>query len=442
MQNKFLFLKEFLTKGIWSIKLSGIDKKKAAVIKVIRVIILSIRGFTQDRIQLRSSALTLYTLMSVVPVLALGFGIAKGFGYEKYLKSEMLKKFDNYQEVVNKLIEFATKLLERTQGGLVAGVGLMLLLWTVMKVFINIEISFNDIWQIKKARTLSRKFSDYLSMMVISPILFLASSTSNVFIHQTLSNINERFALFGYISPIFFFLLKLVPYVLIILLFTMVYVIMPNTKVKFKNGMIGGTIAGIAFILTQWVYVNFQVGVSKNNAIYGSFAALPLFIFWVQISWLIVLLGAKIAYAAQNVEMYEFENETTHMSDYSKRILAILMLNRLIKNFTQGLPALTSKELSEELKIPIRMINSVLFDLKKCHLVSEILTENTKTNAFQPAQYIERYSIKFVMENLDMLGEEYITLEDSEITQKIITSHQAFYKQIEQCPENLLIKNL
>jgi membrane protein len=442
MLKKILFFRDFATKGIWSIQLSEIDKKKASIIKAIRIAILSIRGITEDKIQLRSSALTLFTLLSVVPVLALGFGIAKGFGYDKFLQSELLTKFDNYQDIVNKLIEFATKLLERTQGGLIAGIGLLVLFWTVMKVFINIESSFNDIWQIKKARPFARKFSDYLSMMLISPILFISASTSNVFIHQKLTSINEKVTIVGYISPFIFFVLKLVPYFLIILLFTLVYMIMPNTKVKFKSALTGGVISGIAFLLTQWVYVNFQIGVSQYNAIYGSFAALPLFIIWVQISWLILLLGAKISYSTQNVEMYEFETETMYMSAYSRRILALLIVNRIIQNFTKGIHPLTAKELSAELKIPIRMINSILTDLKNSRILSEVLTNNPKNTAYQPAQNIENYTIKFVMECLDRHGEEYLSQSDSEITKKIVDAHEKFYKHIENSSDNILIKDL
>jgi membrane protein len=442
MNQNLKFIINFITKGIWSIQARELNKRMASIIKGVRIFILSVRGFTEDKIQLRASALTLYTLLSVVPILALGFGIAKGFGMDAYLKKQLVNNLENNQEFLTKAIDFANNLLVRTKGGLVAGIGLLILFWTVIKVFINIESSFNDIWQIKKSRSFARKFSDYLSLMFISPVLFISASASNVFIYQTLHNIDDRIKIIGYVSPFIFFFLKLIPYFLIIVLFTLVYIIMPNTKVNFKAGLTGGIFAGIVFLLVQWIYVKGQIGVSQYNAIYGSFAALPLFIIWVQLSWQIVLLGAKISYSTQNIEMYEFETETIHMNDYSRRNLSIQIVHRIIDNFKEGLKPLTPKELSEELHIPIRMINAVLSDLVKCRILSEVITENPKITAFQPAQYIDRITVKFIIESLDRLGETYIAQEDSELTQKIITIQENMYKHMESHPDNILIKNL
>jgi membrane protein len=442
MHKKIFFIWEFLTKGIWSLRLNDLNPNLARIFRTLRIIILSIRGIYEDKIQLRSSALTLYSLLSVVPILALGFGIAKGFGMDTYLQNQVQATLAGHQDIIDQVILFANKMLDKTKGGLVAGIGLIVLFWTVMKVFINIENSFNDIWHIKKPRTFVRKFTDYLSMMFISPILFVSASASNVFIAQTLNNIDDRVAIIGVVSPLLFFFLKLVPYFLIILLFTLVYIIMPNTRVNFKSGLAGGIVAGIIFLITQFFYVKFQIGVSQYNAIYGSFAALPLFIIWIQISWLIVLFGAEISFATQNVEMYEFETETVQMSDYSRRILCILVLHRIIINFKGGIKPLTAKELSGELRIPIRMINALTNDLKKCHILSEVLTDNPKITAFQPARYIDSFSVKSIMESLDKLGETYIAQEDSEITKKIIAIQESFYQQLESAPENSLIKNL
>jgi membrane protein len=442
MNQKLNFLINFITKGIWSIQARELNKRMASILKGIRIFILSVRGFTEDKIQLRASALTLYTLLSVVPIFALGFGIAKGFGMDAYLKKQLVNNLESNQEFLTKVIDFANNLLERTKGGLVAGIGLLILFWTVIKVFINIESSFNDIWQIKKSRSFARKFSDYLSLMFISPVLFISASASNVFIYETLHSVDDRVKIIGYVSPLIFFLLKLIPYFLIIVLFTLVYIIMPNTKVNFKAGLTGGIFAGIVFLLVQWIYVKGQIGVSQYNAIYGSFAALPLFIIWIQLSWQIVLLGAKISYSTQNIEMYEFETETIHMNDYSRRNLSIQIVHRIIDNFKEGLKPLTPKELSEELHIPIRMINAVLSDLVKCRILSEVITANPKITAFQPAQYIDRITVKFIIESLDRLGETYIAQEDSELTQKIITIQENMYKHMESHPDNILIKNL
>ncbi|MDP4207790.1 MAG: YihY/virulence factor BrkB family protein [Bacteroidota bacterium] len=442
MLNKIFFLQEFLTKGIWSLRLSELPERKARVIKAIRIFLIGIRGVNEDQIQHRASALTLYSITSVVPVLAMGFGIAKGFGFDKKLEKLVYEKLEGYEDLADKLITFSHSMLQKTQGGLIAGVGLAVLFYTVMKVFSNIETSFNDIWQVKKHRSYVRKFSDYLSLMLISPLFFISANAINIYIYQMVLNAQKHANIVSLFSPFLFVLLKLLPFLLIILLFTSIYIIMPNTRVKFRAALVGGILAGTAFQLTQWAYIHFQVGVSNYNAIYGSFAALPLFIIWIQISWLIVLFGAKLCYATQHLEMYEFETETVQMSDYSRRIVGLLVAHRIIHNFKEGEPPLTAHQLSQDLKIPIRMIKMILSDLVKTSIVSEVLTNNPQENAFQPAQYIERYSIKYIIEKLDRLGEDYLINLNSETTHNFIQIHDKFFKNLETMPENVLIKDI
>jgi membrane protein len=324
--------------------------------------------------------------------------------------------------------------LLKTKGGLVAIVALGLLFWTVMKVLGNIESSFNDIWQIKKSRSFVRKLTDYLSMMLIAPVLIVGITLAMV----TLKTLKVH----SLISPFLFLAIKLSPVILIIILFSLIFIIMPNTKVKVLSGLIGGIVSGIIFYLLQQIYVYFQIGVSSNNAIYGGFAALPLFIIWLQWSWTILLFGAKVSFSTQNIELYAFEAESIHMSNYSRRVLALLIAHRITHNFKEGLKPLTSNQLSRELKIPIRMTKSILIDLVNCNILSEVYTEKAKYSAYQPSQDIERFSIKFIMETLDKEGEEFIPLKDTDLAKKIVTFHEKFYKQIEKMPENAQLKDL
>jgi membrane protein len=449
MQQRIIIIRDFLLKGIWSIRLSDQNRKKALFIKSLRILIVSIRSIWEDKIQLRAAALTLYMLLSIVPVLAMGFGIAKGFGYDKLLEENILEKatamnddMPGMSDIVTKLIAFADSMLARTQTGLLAGVGVVLLIWSIMKVMGNIEASLNDIWQVKKGRTFVRKFSDYLSMMLVSPILIIAASTANVYMASMLAKISKQVQIVSYITPLLYSVLNLAPYLLIYILFTLIYVIMPNTKVRFVPALIGGIIAGSFFQITQMAYLHFQIGVSSNNAIYGTFAALPLFILWLQISWLIVLFGAKVAYATQNIDMYEFETEAVHMSNYSRRIQALAITHRIIHNFEQGLKPLNAMELSKELHIPIRMIKTLLHDLVRCQILSEVLTHDPKVTAFQPAQHIDKFTVKYVMERVDRLGENYAAIDKSETTRKLVDIHNKFFNTLELHEDNMLLKDI
>ncbi|MBE9531782.1 MAG: YihY/virulence factor BrkB family protein, partial [Proteobacteria bacterium] len=293
---------EYFLIGIWSIRLQDLSKKKSFFLNQLRVFVLTLRKFDSDNCSLRASALTFYTLLSIVPVVAMAFGVAKGFGYEDVLRDQLLARFAGQEEVFTIIIGFAHTLLENTRGGMVAGIGMAVLLWTVIKVLYHIEYSFNEIWQIKRPRSLKRRLSNYISFMVIGPALLIASGSVTVFINSHILLVTERIALLSFMGPFTFLLLKLVPYILIWAILTFAYVVMPNVKVSFKSALIAAIIAGTCYQFAQWGYIHFQVGIARYNAIYGSFAALPLFLIWLEISWIIVLFGAEISYSHQNVD--------------------------------------------------------------------------------------------------------------------------------------------
>jgi len=343
------------------------------------------------------------------------------------------------EEVMNKLISFSNSLLERTGGGLLAGIGIILLFYSVAKVLSSIETSFNDIWKIEKARTFNRKFTDYLSMMLIAPILLIASSSISVYLATQLDTIAKQIELIGYISPYIMFLLKFIPYLLIWILFSIIYIAMPNTKVSTQSGIIAGIIAGSAFVITQWIYIDFQVGVSRYNAIYGSFAALPLFLIWIQVSWLIVLFGAEVSFANQNVDMYEFESETELISHRGRQNLSLLIVNFIVKRFVNGEPPLTVLELSRNLKIPVRLMSTLLNNLIQCRILSETIDSN-KSIAYQPAQHIDNFSVAFIINSLDNIGTSIEP--DLPEMQRILNIHTAFTDKVEGLTENVLVKEI
>ena len=329
----------FVTVDIWRLRLEDLPFGKSLLIKQLRIFLLTVRGFDEDKCFTRASSLTFYTLLSIVPVVAMLFGVAKGFGFEKILENklrELVVKLPGQEEVLNKVIEYAQSLLETTKGGVIAGVGLVLLFWSVVKVLSHIEASLNDIWEIREPRTWGRKFSDYLAVMLISPMLILVSSSATVFITTQITQLTTKIKLLGMISPLIFLSFKLIPYLLIWILFTIIYVLMPNTKVNLKAGLVAGIIAGTIFQIVQWGYISFQIGTAKYNAIYGSFAALPLFLMWVQISWWVVLFGAELSFAHQNVGTYEYEPDSNKVSPAFKKVLTLQIAHLLIKNLCQG----------------------------------------------------------------------------------------------------------
>lgn len=436
----YLKIQQFLLKDLWSVRLEEYPPRTKFLFKYLRIVVLALKGSIENKVTVRASALTYYTLMSIVPVLAMGFGIAKGFGADKYLEKQIIESVKGQEEVMNKLISFSNSLLERTGGGIIAGIGIILLFYSVANVLSSIEKSFNDIWKIEKSRTWSRKFSDYLSMMLIAPVLLIASSSINVFLSTSLDTIAKQVEIIGYISPYIMFVLQFIPHLLIWILFTIMYLVMPNTKVSIQSGIIAGIIAGSAFVITQWLYIDLQVGVSRYNAIYGSFAALPLFLIWIQVSWLIVLFGAEVSFANQNVDMYEFEFETDQISHHGRRTLSLLIVNFIVKRFVNGEEPLTILELSKNLKIPVRMMRVLVSNLIKCRILSETYSNDRKNTTYQPAQHIDKFTVAFIVHSLDKLG---ATIEpDFPEMQRILSIHKTFDTKIETLSENVSVRDI
>jgi len=433
---------DFLTHGIWRIRLGTLPRNKSFLLKQLRIIILAFRGFAEDKCYLRASALTFYSLLSVVPAAALAFGVAKGFGLQKLLEKELIENLKGQEEVVNQIINFANSMLDETRGGLIAGIGVVLLFWLIIKLLGNIEESFNDIWGIKHARTYGRKLSDYLSVMLICPVLLILSGSITVFITTQIEQITQKIDMLGPISPLISLLLKSIPLCVIWLLFTFVYIFMPNTKVRFRAGLLGGIIAGVTYQIVQWGYITFQIGVSKYGAIYGSFAALPLFLFWLQISWLIVLFGAEISFAFQNVDTYEFEPDCLRVKPSFKRLLALRIAHSCIKNFSNGDNPQSAEQISHTLEIPIRLVNQILFELVQCQVLTEARETSESEALFLPAMNIDRLSINYVIQALEGLGTGDIPVAQSRELSKLSGCLTEFIETIGKSQANLLLKDI
>jgi len=435
---------EFITTDIWRIRLEDLPFGKSFLIKQLRIIILTLRGFDEDKCFFRASSLTFYTLLSIVPVVAMLFGVAKGFGFERMLRKEVFERFPGgaQQEVLTKVIEFAESLLEATKGGLIAGIGLVVLFWSVIKVLGHIETSLNDIWEIKENRTWGRKFSDYLAVMLISPMLIIVSSSATVFITSQITQLTNQIKLLGMISPLIFLSFKLIPYLLIWILFSVIYILMPNTKVKLKSGIVAGIIAGTIFQIVQWLYISFQVGTARYNAIYGSFAALPLFLMWVQISWWVVLFGAELSFANQNVATYEYEPDSSRISHAFKKLLTLQVAHLLIGNFSRCEHPLTDSQISMRLEMPIRLLHQILYDLVESGLFIETRTKDDNTFGYQPACDINKLTIKSILEAIEHQGTDSIHVAQTEELTVLSDSIKKFSEEMENSPANKLLKNI
>jgi membrane protein len=442
LRDKFSASSQFLKSDIWRIQARKLSRRKLSYINPLRILLLAIRRFFEDKCELRASALTFYTLLSIVPVVAMAFGVAKGFGLEKLLESQLLAKLQGQPEVADRLLAFSRSLLENTKGGAIAGVGVAVLFWSVVKVLGNIESALNDIWGIPRARTLGRKLADYLSVMMICPVLLIIASSATVLVTTQITAMVERLAFLGYGAGVIIFLIKLLPYTVIWFLFTFMYVFMPNTKVRLKSAIWGGILAGTIYQLTQFAYIKFQVGVSSYGAIYGSFAALPLFLAWLQLSWLIVLFGAEVSFSHQNVANYEFAADSANLSHRFKRTVALLIAHHCVKGFIEGQSAPTAEEIAQELEIPIRLVRSTVFELTEARILAELRVSDGELVGYQPGRPIDQLTVTKILGALDHLGADTLPLTESASLDKLREITRKFDEILETAPANLKIQDL
>jgi membrane protein len=217
---------------------------------------------------------------------------------------------------------------------------------------------------------------------------------------------------------------------------------MPNTKVKLRSGLLGGVVAGTIFQIAQWIYINFQIGAAKYSAIYGSFAALPLFLLWLQISWLVVLFGAELSFAHQNVETYEFEQDCLSASYSFKKLLSLLVTHLLIKNFCKAEQPWDAEKISHTLEIPIRLVRQILFELVGSGILSEVRKDDDKDVAYQPAVDVGKVTVKYVVESLEQRGNSAIPVGKTSELDKLSECLSTFANDIEKSPANILLKDL
>ncbi len=427
----------FFREGIW--KMPSLPNKpfRNFFIEASRILIASIRGFKQDDCFLKASSLTFYTLLSIVPVLAVGFGIAKGFGFHKKLEEEFLYQFQEQPDVAHYLIQFSYKLLANVEGGLIAGIGVVVLFWTVFRLLHITENSLNDIWKVPQGRTWPRKITDYFTTMLLCPFFFAASSSLTIFITTELLRTARMVGYSEVASPVISFIFYALPYVFAWLLFAFVYIFMPNTKVHWRAALIAGIIAGTAYQILQLLFIRFQIGVSSYGTIYGSFAALPLFLIWLNMSWIIVLAGAEIAFHSE----YDFlgvsslQGTDTERTLVSEKALAVLFCKECFLNYKAGSPLPTLNELTKLLGINKKILHEVAEDLMVCGILSRGYNDDHE-EFYLPAVNVHEITLKSVCDALDSLKEKkYFVYQNPQVAE-ILSQIEAYNSAVERLAQD------
>ena len=341
------------------------------LLKTLAVIVVSLDRFIKDASTISASALTFYSTLSFIPVVALILAIARGFGAAKAFEDWLKEQTYTNPDVMEWVMSIANKALDNTQGGVIAGFGIVLLLWSVIRMLSSTELAMNRIWGVKKGRSLAKKFTDYMSILFIAPILVILISSMNVFMMSNLQAYAMDEGFLSYASAALKAILTLVPYVLVWFLFVFLYMFMPTTPVRFKYALVAGIIAGTIFQIVQWFYIKFQVGVSSYNAIYGGLAALPLLLVWLQLSWSIVLWGTELCYIMRNRHfLYRDANISVRWVDDVN--VTVKMLGFIAGQYQSGLGGATLADICKKLKMSSSKVRVVLQELVDRNILVEV----------------------------------------------------------------------
>ncbi|BDD03088.1 YihY/virulence factor BrkB family protein [Aureibacter tunicatorum] len=434
---------DFFRRRMWMIDKSQMSWSHRFGIDSLQVLWIAIKSYIDDRSDLKASGLTYYTLLSIVPLFSLAFAIAKGFGYDQLLEKEIMIYFSGHEEIAIQVVAFARKMLDNTKGGPLAIFGAVVLLYSTMRLLYNIEETFADIWDLKKSRPLGRRFSDYMTILMIAPLLMILSGSITIYITSQIERVSSEHEWISYASPFLLFLIRLVPYAIVWMAFIVLYIIMPYTKVRLKPALIAGIVAGTMYQLVQWGLITFQVGVSRYNAIYGSFAALPLFLIWLQISWSIFMIGGQISYAVQNLKNFSFTKGKLDVSHNERHLLALLVMKDIVDCFKQGKHDAVVKSISQRLTIPMYYVFMTIEVLKKANLVHEVDDLGGKGNkGFVPAISTDKISVFYILEQMDKKGKDHISFPDTEEIKDMKDRMESIYQAMQNSKGNVTLRDL
>ena len=392
--------KEFVTKDIWSFDFYQKGPLRRAIGNTVKVVVIAVRTFLDDKVMTKAAALTYSTLFAIVPILALIFAVARGFGFENIVTGLIQKGLAEDNETLTSVMQFIDGYMQYVSSGAFIGIGLLFLLFSVYSLADGIETNLNSIWHVKQNRGMGRKITDYFSLILLIPIGIICLSGMSVLTSKILSRMEGFLLLGGFVQ----FLIIALPYLVAGFILTGFYMFMPNTKVKFSHAIIPGFIAGCLFQILQNLYFDGQLSLSSYNQIYGGFAALPLFLFWLNISWAIILFGCELAYVSQNNDSFNYFKEPDKISRRHEDFYCLMVMAYICKRFKKHQPALTRKKLADELHIPLRYVVASLDALNEAGLLETVLQNDEREPAYVPATDSQSITVVKVLSAINCTG--------------------------------------
>ena len=400
MKELFKRLVHFFTRSLWRVTEGDVSRSRYTGYNLLKITIQTIKCFIKDRVWIRAAALSYTTLFSIIPILALLFAIAEGFGFSN-LMERFLRDGSVANGTVDTVMNFIDNYLEYAKSGVFIGVGVAMLLWAIINLADSIESNMNAIWDVKKQRSYFRKLTDYMALFIVFPLIIVMYAGVSIF----MTTIYQNLTAYEFISSFVHICVKVAPYAISGLIMTGLFLFIPNTKVRFKNAFIPGMITGIVFQAFLYIYIQIQMSVSSYNAIYGSFAIIPMFMLWADISWSIILFGVEMSYVSQNIELYNFGQEVDNVSRRYHDFLCVVVMSLICKRFEEGGEPYTASDLSDAGEIPIRLTNRLLDELEEAGLIRGFSSDaKSEIEHFLPAMAISKLSVGRLLSTLESHG--------------------------------------
>ena len=415
-------IREFIQYDLWRQPHTAIHSpKKRLWYRTLQTIILVARGFKDQVLVVRANSLSFSLLFAFIPMMALIYAIARGFGFEEVIQEILSGSFLDEANIAPVLIDWIERYLETAREGLFLGIGLIVLIWAVYAFFNMLENSFNSIWNVKKTRSFTRRLTNYLITLLLVPVLVVVTSGISIFLNSTeiLASVLDA------IEPIRKFMLRFIPFIATAGVFTWIFVAIPNTKVKFSSAIIPGILMGLLYQLVQALSMYLVVLFTRMSIVYGAFSAIPLVLIWLHITCWLLLVGAELAFAIQNNDLFAYEKDLKAMSRRYKDYVMLYLLSIIIRRFEAGEAPQTAQELAAENKLPIRLVQQLLSRLEETNIVLRVYVEDEEEQAFVPALDTKSITVEMVIGRISAQGTEEFLLHTP-------TEMQAFWQRYQQ----------
>jgi membrane protein len=420
-------IREFIQYDLWRQSHIGVHApKKRLLYRILQTLILVGRGFKDQVLVVRANSLTFALLFAFIPMMALIYAVARGFGFEELVSQQLTGSFLAEANIAPVLLEWVERYLATARDGLFVGIGLVVLIWAVYAFFNMLENSFNSIWNVKKTRSFGRRMTNYVMTLLLVPILVVVTSGISIFLNSTevLSSVLQS------VEPLRKFMLRFIPFVATSAVFTWIFIAIPSTKVKFSSAIIPGVLMGFLYQVVQALSMYLVVLFTRMSIVYGAFSAIPLVLIWLNITCWLLLIGSALAFAIQNNDWFAYERDIETMSRRYKDYVMLYLLSVIVRRFEHGDTPQTAQEMALHHQLPIRLVSQLLTRLEDTNIVRRVYVEQEEDETFVPAMDTRLITVEMVIGRISAQGTE-------EFLQHTPPEMQAFWQRyLQMCEAN------